>query len=99
MDTCCRIVPRAFCTFWLNETPWMTKPDRSTVTRSFGWNMSPPRVALAGSRDPWYTRPALDAGSPEVLNGCPRGPRGRQEVRAPLLPRVSHVRTVHTMRR
>src|SRR6266545_6885652 len=56
-DTCCRIVPRAFCTFWLNETPWITRPDRSTVTRSFGWNMSPPRIAREPSRDPWYTRP------------------------------------------
>jgi hypothetical protein len=34
-DTCCRIVPRAFCTFWLNETPRVTRPDRSTVTRCF----------------------------------------------------------------
>jgi len=23
-------------TFWLNETPWIVRPDKSTVTRSFG---------------------------------------------------------------
>src|SRR6267378_4315381 len=38
------MVAMAFCTFWLNETPWMTRPDRSTVTRWFGWNTGPPRT-------------------------------------------------------
>jgi hypothetical protein len=42
VETCWTMVPSTFCTFWLNETPWMTRPDRSTVTRWFVSNIPPP---------------------------------------------------------
>src|SRR6266446_1637388 len=66
------MVAMAFWTFWLKETPWMTRPDKSTVTRWFGWNTCPPPGNLRDSLSRSQRRPAPALPHRELGNGLAR---------------------------
>jgi hypothetical protein len=51
------MVPMAFWTFWLKNTPLIIRLERSSVTRWLGWYM--PRCRASASRRPSHHSPTV----------------------------------------